>query len=503
MPVLSNDDFQNFGAPAAATPKILSNDDFASFGAPSVGADVAKSGAVGLGKGMINFAGTPGDASNLLAKGSKAAGDYIGGMFGAAPSPEPTGPLLPTSGGIQKEIEKHTGEFYKPQTTAGKYAGTIGETLGNPLTYVGPGGPVTKLLAGTAAGAGSEAAGQATEGTELEPAARVLGAMAAGSATSAAARGAGNAARRVPSPTTEELHTASQANYNNMKGYGVELHPHVMEQVATNIETELLNEGYRDYIPGHNQLFNAIDELRHPIGQNSTISDIDGPRRVLNRLAGNPELRDGARRAINEIDTALGNLTPADAAVNGHFIPRVAHEAVEARGNYAAFKHAEQLDNATDKAGLMAGSTGSGADIDNKTRQQIRQILTNPKKLRGFSQEEQQQMRRIVNGTFTGNAARLIGKLAPTGVVSGGVSALVGHTIGHTIGVPVIGGIAKGLSDAATRRANARLSEQVRLRSPLARRMGSTPLPPQQPTGSGFANSAFQFGIPAANPYSQ
>src|SRR5260221_7264678 len=85
--------------------------------APSVGTDIVKSGGVGLGKGMIDFAGLRGDAANLLTKGSKAAGDYIGGMFGAEPSPDfPQHSALDylTSGGIQKAIESKTGEFYKP-----------------------------------------------------------------------------------------------------------------------------------------------------------------------------------------------------------------------------------------------------------------------------------------------------------------------------------------------------------------------------------------------------
>lgn len=489
-------------APWASGGHDLPDAPWSSAPAPSTGADVAKSGAVGVGKGMIDFAGMPGDAANLLTKGSKVASDFIADKLGIDKGPEPAAPVLPTSGGIQKAVESKTGEFYEPKTTAGKYAGAVGEQLGNPLTYIGPGGAATKLLSGAAAGAGSEAAGELTEGSALEPAARFVGAVGAGGMTRGVGRAVENAAGRVAPPTTEAIRDASQANYTNMKGYGVELHPHVMDQVATNIETELLNEGYRDYIPGHNQIFNAVDELRRPVGRYTTMSDIDGPRRVLNRLAANPELRDGARRAIGEIDDALANLTPRDAAVNGHFIPRVVHEAVEARGNYAAFKHADQVERATDKAGLTAAATGSGANIDNATRQQMKQILTNPKKLRGFTDAEQQQMRRIVQGTPAGNVSRLLGKLAPTGVVSGSLSSMLGHTLGHTLAIPVLGSIAKAAGDAATRRAAARLSEQVRLRSPLARRMGSTPLPPQGTPAGAVTGSMARFGLPPLdNPY--
>src|SRR5216683_3899614 len=135
--------------------------------APSMGTDIVKSGGTGLAKGLIGGAGFAGDAANLLAKGSKAATDYLADSFGFDKGPEPAGPVLPTSGGIQKVIENQTGEFYQPKTTAGKYAGAIGETVGNPMSYIGPGGIPAKLIGAAATGAGSEAAGQATEGTSM------------------------------------------------------------------------------------------------------------------------------------------------------------------------------------------------------------------------------------------------------------------------------------------------------------------------------------------------
>jgi hypothetical protein len=142
--------------------------------------DVAKSAGTGLGKGLIDFAGLPGDAANLLTQGSKAAGDYIGGLFGQGPSPEPTGPILPTSGGIQSTIEKATGKFHEPETTAGKYAQSATEFMGNPASYFGPGGWLSKALMAGASGVGSEAAGQAAEGTGLEGPARLAGGLLGG-----------------------------------------------------------------------------------------------------------------------------------------------------------------------------------------------------------------------------------------------------------------------------------------------------------------------------------
>lgn len=162
-------------------------------------ADIAKSGGVGLAKGSIAVAGGAGDLRELLSKGVDAAAGKLGisqetvdrgkGMAGKAAGLSSIGSVLanaPTSKNIQSKIEDRTGEFYKPQTTAGEYAQTTGEFL--PAAAMGPGRMAPKLISGLLAGLGSEAAGQYTEGTAAEPYARVGGAVAGALTPMAAGR---------------------------------------------------------------------------------------------------------------------------------------------------------------------------------------------------------------------------------------------------------------------------------------------------------------------------
>jgi hypothetical protein len=197
----------------------------------------------------------------------------------------------------------------------------------------------------------------------------------------------------------------------------------------------------------------------------------------LNKAAGDPAERDAARRAIGEIDTFMSSLHPSDVAINPQFTQQVTREAAIARGNYAAAKRSELIDQAQAKAERQASRAGSGANIDNATRQKISAILDNPKKLRGFNADERDQMERIVAGTFTGNAARLLGKLAPTGVVSTGLSAGLGMATGLPwYAAPIAGFAAKKAGDLSTARGLSRLSNQVRSRSPLAQQRAARPL---------------------------
>ena len=172
--------------PAGTSDDVIKNVMAKEYGkpkeSPSVAGDVAKSGGIGLAKGAIGLAGLPGDLSNALAKGSQYASDYIAQKLGGDKGPEATGPLLPTSGGIQKAIEGQTGEFYKPKTTAGEYAQTAGEFA--PAMLGGPESIAAKLLTRVAApAAASETAGQLTKDTALEPWARVASGLLGGVAS--------------------------------------------------------------------------------------------------------------------------------------------------------------------------------------------------------------------------------------------------------------------------------------------------------------------------------
>jgi hypothetical protein len=149
--------------------------------------DVAKSAGVGVAKGGIGLAGMIDDLSELGARGLDSATRYIGGKFGADIAPRANQEPKFGSKAIQAGVESVTGEFYKPKTTAGEYAGTVGEFA--PGVLGGGTGVARKIIMGAVApGLASEAGGQLTKGTAAEPYARVVGAILGGAAPSVGAR---------------------------------------------------------------------------------------------------------------------------------------------------------------------------------------------------------------------------------------------------------------------------------------------------------------------------
>ena len=107
----------------------------------------------------------------------------------------------------------------------------------------------------------------------------------------------------------------------------------------------------------------------------------------------------------------------------------------------------------------------SQSGIDNALRVKFRQLADDPKKMRMFSQAEQDAIREVVKGGPAANALRYLGKLAPSGVVSGGAGASLGYALGGPTGaliVPGIGFVAKQSAGALTGRAAERVGELVR-----------------------------------------
>lgn len=200
--------------------------------------DIAKSTGVGVGKGVIGLGGLVGDLTDLGAAGIKKAGDFISDQIGVDRY-EPKGSSIlnkiPTSESLTKNVEGVTGEFYKPQTTAGRYAGTAGEFL--PAALAGPGGIARKVaLQAVGPGIASEAAGQATAGTDLEPYARAAAGVAGGVAGAAMSR-PGNTAQalrsQMPEGITQAVVDDARSLMVTAKAKGVDLTwPEALSQVS-------------------------------------------------------------------------------------------------------------------------------------------------------------------------------------------------------------------------------------------------------------------------------
>jgi len=477
--------------------------------APEVGMleDVAKSAGTGLVKGATGVLGLGGDAGSLLSSGV----DYAGSALGAAPDKVqqfkdfmarglrnnpvtsiPAGILQgPSSQDLQGKVEGVTGPLYKPQTTAGEYTQTAAEFL--PGMIGGPGSVGARLLSRAAAPAlASETAGQLTKGTAAEPYARVGGALLGGFGAAKVLQ------PKAPSsvPSADDLLQSGSRGFEAVKASDAVIKPSSVQQMAKDIKTELLNEGRHPTSEGQAGLFNALDRLEE-MGRSAggvTPKDMEVIRKNLVDLKKNinPSAAGAARDATTSFMEKYANMGQADLLNGTNPFPTLKN----AIGDYAAGKRSNTVTGKVDLANLNAGTAGSGANEDNALRQAVKQLArpinntnTPVAKRLGFNDEEIEAIKSAAMGTPVGNAARFMGKAAPTGIVSGALSSGAGGMAGGPIGavaLPAVGMVAKKIGDLSTKKAVAALDSLVRSRSPLAAQVASqiqpqivTQLPPK------------------------
>lgn len=300
--------------------------------------------------------------------------------------------------------------------------------------------------------------------------------------TLATAGGLGTLRTGVPkpvTPTTEALNAAGSAGYNQAREMGLQLAPESIVRLADTTAAQLERIGLNaDLAP---DTFRTLARMREaPPGSHVDVSNLETIRATLREAArnfNNPREQKAASQAIAALDDHLANVGARDVVAGD---PAAASRVLsDARGNYAAAKRAETLDDAAWQAELNAGSANSGQNVNNATRQQLKGILKNDKKSSGFSDDELAQMERVVTGTGAGNTARYIGNLLGGGgglgqITGSGIGAGVGAALAGPVGAgvgaavpPVTGAIAKALGNASTRRQSDILSEMVRQRSPL------------------------------------
>ena len=164
--------------------------------------DVGASLASGVGRGVTGLAGLPGTVSDLFNNGMS----YVTGL--------PQLPQSPLSGEtITNAANAVSGDAlaYDPSTTAGEYAGTVGEFL--PGAALGGTSIANLLRFGALPGLASEGAGQLTEGKAIEPYARIAAALIAPAAPALAAR--------AVSPYSGAVSAERQALVDTLRAEGV------------------------------------------------------------------------------------------------------------------------------------------------------------------------------------------------------------------------------------------------------------------------------------------
>ena len=436
--------------------------------APQVGMgeDAAKSVAAGLGNATIGTLGMAGDASNLLAKGSKLASDYIANKLGFESSPPIARSILPTSQDIRSTVtDAIVSPDYQPQYGSGELLKKTAEFAPNIAFGGGVRGAVQNVIA--------PAVGSVIGGKVGGPVGEVAGALLGAGGASAAARkfqemaAARTAANAVPS--AENLLTSGSNGFEAVKGSDAVIKPSSIEQMAKDIKTEMLNEGKHPASEGQAGVFAALDRLE-ALGQSAggvTPKDMEVIRKNLVDLKPNLAAGPTARMASDKFMEKYSNLGQADLLNGSNPFPTLKN----AIGDWAAGKRAETIQGKRNLAELNLNSPVGGLDMASsgqalqRTMKQLARPVNNTnmpvaRKL-GFNAGEVGAITQAANGN----------KLTHLGDVANQV-------IPHWMGGGAAGAVLRAMGGLSVKRQVSALDSLVRSRSPLAARIAQQ-LPPQ------------------------
>lgn len=413
---------------------------------------IAKSFGAGVGKSLVGLAGIPGDAFGAA---RRLLGDNLtqNPAFGSA--------------NIQKAVEGYTGEFYKPKGTLESGAETIGEFF--PSMIGGPGTLGGKFATRVVAPAlASEAAGQLAKGTDLEPYARVAGAVGGGMAASKFANNRSLKAATPEAPSINAIDDAKTNLYNTQAVKDLRIAPAAVEKVVD----RAIDNAKSKYLDAP-QTYRQLDLLKTPMnGPTFSIMDLENGRRRLNDLKalGGAE-GEAARIAGNYLENIMPHWGKLPGAVVAGDAKAAANDLIAARANAAVSFRSELVNGFLEKAKNTASATHSGGNLENEIYKQVRTALNNPKKyLRGWNAEERAALKDVLPG-LASTALRRFGKVLGGGgglgqmAASGAGGAALGWP--GAIAAPALGMAANKLGSSMATGRLKKVDDMLRSRAPL------------------------------------
>lgn len=428
--------------------------------------DFAKS----IPRGVLS--GFTGALSNIGKSGA------VDAQFSGVPTASPD--IMPSGAQGVAQIESATGKLPTPQGPYGRVGEAIGEGLGNPASYIGPGGLPLKIGGAILSSLGSQGAAEAAKGSRYEDAARLAGAILGGGA---AARALGPNVEKAAIPTLQELKASAEDGYNAARNSGIELDPAALSKFATGARQELSTGPKYAFTGGPNgtapKTFALLDALESPPqGSVVTAANVDTLRKQIGNLAG--DFKEGkptpdAKAAMvlrQRLNGYLENL-PQGAVVAGD-PENYVRSIKQANGDYAAASRLGTFDARLNNAENQTDRQIAGS-LDSQIKSKVGSVLDKPKQLRGLSQDEINQIKLINSGTLTSNTLRQLGRggagvipLMTQAIVAAPLAAATGgaSVIPQAVLAAALYGARKGAERMTVSRAKA-LADMLAKRSPL------------------------------------
>lgn len=309
----------------------------------------------------------------------------------------------------------------KALATLGTQAGT---QLGRELAKKFAAAPEVQAVAAPVAGVAGETTMQATDNPLLAQ----LAAVAAGGAAGVRPK------QRFEAPSSQTLEKVAANRYQMLSDSGIKLDTGEFTTDMANIAKNLRSdEGYTPKL--YPKVAGAIEELTSQ-AQPKDWAELQALRKMIKggQKSVDPEEKRLASILLDEYDNYLLTVNPSKVVAGN--AKEVGKTWQEARDAYSKMKKAEVFEDILDTAKLDKSKfTMSGAE--NSMAQQLRNLAKNDKKMRLFTKEEQDAIRKAAEGGTVQNLLKFVGRFTPTGPVSAILPAGISFAE-PSVGVPIL-----------------------------------------------------------------
>lgn len=200
--------------------------------------------------------------------------------------------------------------------------------------------------------------------------------------------------------------------------------------------------------PKTSGLMQELEELKK--ADEISLTALDEFRQIIGKEMKNAQPSDLRTLAImkDKLDSFGNKVSPDN--VSGDYENGI-KLLTEARKAWSMKAKAQVLDDIYSKADLNASGQNNNQALGTIING-FKALAKDPKKLRAFSQEEQEIIKSIVLGGPKDRVLRLIGRLSPTGPISGGIGGAAVMGAGPVgLAIPVAGMVAKNAATKSTK----------------------------------------------------
>jgi len=251
-------------------------------------------------------------------------------------------------------------------------------------------------------------------------------------------------------PTHEDLVLESKNLYDKAKQSGVQFDTTKFADEMFNIGKQLRSEGYQPKAyPGIAGVLEEMTNVQNP----KDFTELQAIRKMiqLQQASSDPSTRKLASMLKDDFDNYLLNAPDTHITTGQKEGTKIWGEA---RNSYSRLKKSEIFDDMLQQAEFEGPSLFTQSGTENSLAKQLRQLAKNDKKMRTFTQEEQDAIREAAKGGTAQNMLRFYGKFAPTGAVPGFLNVIASGA-NPVIGLPFALGATGARAGATAMRENA------------------------------------------------